>query len=73
MSLEPNVGGIDRILRGVLGVTLLLVVAAAAATGGWPLAALLVAGGAALLFNAVTQFCAINALLGVNACPTQEG
>lgn len=73
MSLESNVGGLDRIVRGVLGVTLLLVAAAMAAAESWALAGMLSAGGVALLFNAATQFCAINALLGVNTCSTREG
>jgi hypothetical protein len=63
-----NVGGIDRLLRAGLAVVAL-------AAGGWALLAgePLVAGvallaGAGFTFNAVTQFCVANQLLGIDTC-----
>lgn len=68
MALKRNVGGRDRQVRGVLGGVLLL-----AGLAGWTsdyriAGALALAVGLGLLANAVTQFCTINALLGVNTC-----
>jgi len=63
-----NVGGIDRIVRAILAVGLLGV-------GGWGLfagetaiGAVGLLAGAGLAFNAVTQFCVANHLLGVDTC-----
>ena len=63
-----NVGGIDRLLRAGLAVLALVV-------GGWALLAgqQLVAGvgllaGVGFGFNAVTQFCVANRLLGIDTC-----
>jgi hypothetical protein len=63
-----NVGGIDRLVRAALAVV-------GFAVGGWALLAgePLIAGvgllaGAGFAFNAVTQFCVANHLLGVDTC-----
>jgi hypothetical protein len=68
MELQKNVGGLDRMARGVLG-TLLVAAAVVAVVWGRPGVGILalVAGGG-LLFNAATQFCGANALLGVDTC-----
>jgi hypothetical protein len=68
MELRRNVGGLDRKLRAAGGLAL-LAVAAWAALGTRPtLAAVAGLGALGLLFNAVTGFCGLNALLGVNTC-----
>jgi len=69
--LPRNVGGRDRQLRFVAGTLLVVlgVAALVAGTGlGGTLAVMLAAGGAALLFNAVTQRCLMNRLLGIDTC-----
>ncbi|QLG50843.1 YgaP family membrane protein [Natrinema halophilum] len=68
--MNRNVGGLDRIVRGVLG-TWLLVVAATAVMSGRRITAVTTAvAGIGLLINAVTQFCGGNFLLGID---TTEG
>ena len=68
MEFTKNVGGLDRVVRAVLGVGL-LVVTLRSLTGGRRSTALVAAIGAAgLLFNATTQFCGMNAVLGLNTC-----
>lgn len=68
MDIARNVGGLDRLFRGVVAVVA-AVVAAWTLLHGWVLvgaAALAVAGN--LGFNAVTGFCGINAMLGIDTC-----
>ncbi len=64
--MKSNVGGIDRILRAVLG----LVLIALAATGtiglwGWI--------GVVLVATAAISFCPLYPLLGINTCPLKKG
>ncbi|NHN58755.1 MULTISPECIES: DUF2892 domain-containing protein [Halorussus] len=68
MAHEPNVGGRDRLARGVLGVALVAAAGGALIGGhtGVGLAAAVLGG--ALLFNAATRFCVVNALLGIDTC-----
>jgi hypothetical protein len=68
MGIEKNVGGLDRIARGVLGVALLAVALGAVLQGRLAVATVAVITGAGLLFNAATQFCSVNALFGVDTC-----
>jgi len=63
-----NVGGIDRLARGVLAVVCLT-------AGGWALVAgstlpgaVALAAGLGFGFNAVSGFCVANAVLGVDTC-----
>lgn len=67
-----NVGGIDRTLRWVGGAALLAVGTAAVATGRATVGAVAALTGVGLLFNAVTGFCAMNALLGIDTCSREE-
>ncbi len=67
-----NVGGTDRKLRWVGGTALVAVGAAALATGWTTAGAVVGLTGAGLLLNAVTGFCAVNALLGVDTCSREE-
>lgn len=68
--IQKNVGGLDRRLRFVAGTVLALaaVVAFAANGVGPELSLVALAGGAGLLFNAVTQRCLANQLLGIDTC-----
>jgi hypothetical protein len=63
---EKNVGGLDRIARGLLAVVL-TVVAASALRGGRRRSALLAALGAlGFGFNAVACVCGLNRALGLD-------
>lgn len=70
--MTANVGGIDRILRFVVGVVLILVpfvggaVPALAGLGGW--AWLIGAVGLVMLLTAIFRFCPAYVLLGINSC-----
>jgi uncharacterized membrane protein len=68
MALQKNVGGTDRLARGVGGTALAVLAIAAYATGRGPVALVAALAGAGLLFNAATQFCGVNALLGIDTC-----
>jgi len=66
MDLDANVGGTDRLLRG-LGAVLLSIVAVRALTAGKRTSGLLAAVGAiGLGFNATTCFCGLNKTLGID-------
>lgn len=58
-----NVGGVDRLLRLILGIPLLVLLFAAESPWRW--AGLL---GFVFLFNAVSGTCLFNRLLGINTC-----
>ncbi|MDQ0503558.1 YgaP family membrane protein [Xanthobacter agilis] len=70
--MTPNVGGIDRILRFVVGIILLLVpfvggsVPALAGLGGW--AWLIGAVGLVMLLTAVFRFCPAYVPFGIRTC-----
>lgn len=67
-----NVGGIDRILRFIVGIVLVLVpflaptVPALAGLGNW--AWLIGAMGLAMVLTAAFRFCPAYPLLGINTC-----
>lgn len=66
---EKNVGGLDRLLRLIVG-PLLLVVAAGATLGAVALSPVLLAvsaiAGAVLTVTGLTQKCPLNTLIGLN-------
>lgn len=68
LGFERNVGGIDRYARAVLAVVFLGIGAFALVLSrpGLGVAALIASVG--LGFNALTGFCGINAMLGVDTC-----
>jgi len=68
--IQKNVGGLDRQLRLVAGTVLALaaVVAFTSDAIGPELSLVALVGGAGLLFNAVTQRCLANQLLGIDTC-----
>lgn len=68
MELRKNVGGLDRIARGVGGAALVAVAVVAVLAERRGLGAVAALAGAGLLFNAATQFCGVNALLGIDTC-----
>jgi len=68
LGLERNVGGIDRYARAVLAVVFLGIGVLGIAGGGSALGLGALLAGAGLGFNALTGFCGVNALLGVDTC-----
>ena len=64
--MQRNVGGLDRIVRGVAGVWLVVVAIAALLDDRRTTAATAAIAGAGLLFNYRTQFCGCNAALGID-------
>lgn len=66
MGLQRNVGGLDRVVRGVLGIWLAVVAVAAYGEDQRTAAAIAGIAGAGLLQNAVTGFCGGNALFRVD-------
>ena len=63
---ERNVGGVDRVARGVLAVVLTVVAVAALRSGNRSVGAVAAVGALGAGFNAVTCFCGLNATLGVD-------
>ncbi|WP_222919211.1 DUF2892 domain-containing protein [Natrinema sp. SYSU A 869] len=68
--MKRNVGGLDRIVRGVLGIWLFAVTVAALVADRRGTAVATAIAAAGLLFNATTRFCGGNYLLGIG---TTEG
>ncbi len=68
---ERNVGGIDRIARGVVGVCLLVVAVGALLAGRRSAGVAAAVGSTALLFNFTTARGGLNKLLGINTCPNE--
>jgi len=60
--MKKNVGGIDRILRIVVGL-ILMALAATGSIGSWGWL------GALVLATGVFSFCGAYTLLGLNTCP----
>jgi uncharacterized membrane protein len=72
VQFQKNVGGIDRLVRGVVGTALVVAAILAALQGATLLGASAGVLGAGLLCNAATQFCGVNALLGVDTCSIES-
>ena len=66
MKLSLNVGGLDRIIRLVLGVVLIAVAIVADLSGTTAVVVYVIA--AIALLTGVVQFCPLNALFGFNSC-----
>ncbi|MDS0299115.1 DUF2892 domain-containing protein [Halogeometricum sp. S1BR25-6] len=71
MNVPRNVGGWDRIARGVLGIWLSVVAVAASLDEKPTTATIAAVAGAGLLQNAATGFCGCNALFGIDT--TRDG
>lgn len=69
-SMQRNVGGSDRIVRGVLGIWLLAVAIAAHFAERRVTAVTAAVAATGLLFNATTRFCGGNYLLGIDTTET---
>lgn len=65
---ERNVGGLDRIARGLLGTVLVAVAIGAVLANRRSMAVAAGLGSAGLLFNFATGRCGANKLLGINTC-----
>lgn len=63
--MKRNVGGIDRILRIVVGATL-MILAATGTVGWWGWL------GVIPLATGLMSFCALYTLLGINTCPVDK-
>lgn len=63
--MKANVGGIDRVLRVVVGLGL-IVAAATGTVGAWGWI------GVVLLLTAAVGFCPAYPLLGINTCPMKK-
>ena len=63
--MKFNVGGIDRLLRIVVG-ALLIVLAAMGTIGVWGYI------GVVLLGTGLVRFCPVYPLLGLNTCPMKD-
>lgn len=66
MLPKRNVGGRDRLVRGLLAGVLAVVAASTVAGGRRTLGVLAGAAAVGLGFNAVTCFCGLNAALGLD-------
>lgn len=66
MEFQQNVGGIDRVVRGVLGIWLLAVAVSAFLDDRRTTAATTAIAGAGLLRNAQSGHCGGNALLSID-------
>ena len=63
--MKRNVGGIDRILRIVVGAAL-MILAATGTVGWWGWL------GVIHLATGLMSFCALYTLLGINTCPVDK-
>lgn len=72
MDLEQNVGGTDRIVRGVLAVGLTITAVLALRAGRRSVGVLAATAAIGLGFNAVTCFCGLNEALGIDTTADAE-
>ncbi|MDX8409789.1 MAG: DUF2892 domain-containing protein [Mariprofundales bacterium] len=64
--MKANVGGIDRILRGVVGLALLAAGLLAGLAAPWSYVAL--GAGAVAVLTSMISFCPLYPLLGISTC-----
>jgi len=70
---ECNGCGRDRIARGVLGTGLLVVALGPFVTGRGSVGVIATAVAITLLYDAVTGFCGVNPLFGIDTCRGDTG
>lgn len=78
---KKNVGGTERIVRGIVGPSLIALgiaalaglVTLAAGTAGIAVAVLAILAGMRMTVTAVTQRCYMNAVIGRDTCAIPEG
>jgi uncharacterized membrane protein len=68
--MAKNVGGTERIARGLLGAALVLVALRGRRGRGIRLSALI--AGVELIYTAATQYCPANAAAGRDTCPSDQ-
>lgn len=68
--MKPNVGGVDRIGRIIVGILLLIAGLAVPMSATWQVVVLVVA--AIALVTGFVKFCPINLMLGINTCKLEE-
>lgn len=66
MAFERNVGGRDRLLRGILALVLAVVALASVLTGRRTMGLLTAVVAVGLALNYITCFCSLNRLLGLD-------
>ncbi len=66
MELERNVGGTDRIVRGLLAAVLAVLAVNAVRNRRYSTLVVTALGAVGLGFNATTCFCGLNRVLGVD-------
>ncbi len=66
MEIETNVGGTDRVVRGLAAVVLTVVAVSLLRRGSRVTGVLALSGALGAGFNAVTCFCGINETLGID-------
>jgi len=64
--MKANVGGMDRILRMLLGVAFIIVGAMGLLDAPWGYVA--IGAGAVFLLTSLIRFCPIYPVLGINTC-----
>ena len=62
--MKANVGGIDRILRIIVGLALIGVAVSGVSVWGWI--------GVVPLATGLIKFCPLYSILGFNTCPMQK-
>lgn len=70
--IDRNVGGVDRIARGLLAVCLAVLAVGALRSGNRSLGGLAALGALGAGFNATTCFCGVNALFGLDTTGPEE-
>ncbi|SDJ40963.1 YgaP family membrane protein [Natronorubrum texcoconense] len=70
--MNRNVGGFDRVLRGVLGIWLVVIAVAAYSEDKRERAAIAAVAGLGLLQNALTGFCGGNLLFGLDTTAGED-
>jgi hypothetical protein len=68
--MKKNVCGIERLIRAIVGGALVAFYITGAVTGTWGIIATI--AGCILLLTALTSYCPINSLLGINHCKEKE-
>lgn len=69
--MKTNEGGIDRVLRVIMGLALLILGIWVFKTTGWTIAIIIV--GAVLFITGLTGFCALYIPLGINTRSVKKG
>jgi len=64
--MNANLGGLDRILRGVVGIALIIAGFIAGMASPWNMIAM--GAGAVFTLTALVRFCPLYTLLGISTC-----